>query len=80
MGSRKVLESVSLKPTVFELNPYETFSEYTTRICYYILYMTIFCPNCGSEVRESDKTWVKEFGEIASKSVITRYFNYWPNT
>jgi len=77
IGPRKVLKSGGIfRPTIYELHPYETFSEYTTRVCYYYFVHDYFCPNCGRKVSESDKMWAKEFGEIASKSDITRYFNY----
>lgn len=77
LGPRKVLESGGFfKPTVYDLTVEYSYLEYETYVNAYYYKRNLYCPKCGAFFEEMDGYWAREFDEIASRSTITRYFEY----
>lgn len=76
MGPRKVLESGFFKPTVYDLNVEYSYYEYETYVKAYYYKRDLYCPKCGSFIKEMNHYWAEKFGEIAPRHMITRYYEY----
>lgn len=77
LGPRKVLESGGFfKPTVYDLKVEYSYLEYETYVKAYYYKRNLYCPKCGAFLQEMDYYWAEEFGEVVSRSTITRYYEY----
>lgn len=75
-GPRKVLQSGFFKPTVYDLKVEYSYPEHEIYVKAYYYKRNLYCPKCGSFIKDMDYYWAEKFGEIAPRHMITKYYEY----
>jgi hypothetical protein len=75
LGPRKVLKK-GFWEDVYDLYVEHSFFEHETYVKALYYKRDAYCSKCGKYLGEMDYFYAREFGEIAPRRVITRFFEY----
>lgn len=76
LGPREVLQSGFFKPTIYDLNVEYSYTEHEIYVKDYYYKRNLYCPKCGSFFKYMDYYWAENFGEIAPRRMITKYYEF----